>query len=264
MVVIDTERGRASLYGDNRKVLSALPSGFDVLELDAPYHPKRYIEAIDAVEAAGYKVCLIDSASDAWDGPGGCTDIAEANKNMWTIPKLWNKRLMSRMQTSTMHIICLLKAQEKTKIIDKAKSASGKQEYIDLGVLPICEKGFFYPMLLGFSVDPKTHVSTVVKYHDDLYEMFSTPHLITKVDGENLNRWNATGSASDPNERLFARAKSEAEQGTKAYAAFFGSLTVEQKKALAGPAHDENKRIAADADFCAREDASTEEKASPA
>src|SRR4051812_45383110 len=79
VAVIDTERGRASLYADNKKVLSVLPNGFDVVELDQPYHPKRFIEALNLIENSGYKACLIDSMSDAWDGPGGCTDIAEEN-----------------------------------------------------------------------------------------------------------------------------------------------------------------------------------------
>jgi hypothetical protein len=243
VAVIDTERGRASLYADNKKILADLPNGFDVVELDAPYHPERYIKALDVVEDAGYRVCLVDSASDSWDGPGGCCDIAEANKNMWTKPKMWNKKFMTRMQLSDMHIICLLKAQEKTKIIDKAKSETGKQEYIDLGVLPICEKGFFYPMLLGFAVDPKTHVSTVVKYQDDLLPLFSTPRLITKADGEMLKRWNDTGSAVDPNEQIRKRARSAADEGVESYRAFYDGLTLAQKVAIK-PIHEELKAAA--------------------
>jgi hypothetical protein len=232
VAVIDTERGRASLYADNKKILAALPGGFDVVELDSPYHPRRFIEAIDAVENAKYTVCLIDSSSDAWDGPGGCTDIAEENKKMWTIPKLWNKRLMTRIQLSDMHVLCLLKAQEKTKIIDKKDSESGKQEYVSLGVQPICEKNFFYPMLVGFSVDPVTHVSTAKKCDDNLISMFGEPHLITKADGERLRAWSQGGKALEDNEQLRKRAKSASEEGLKAYHAFYGGLTVAQKVAL--------------------------------
>lgn len=249
--VIDTERGRASLYADNKKILADLPNGFDVVELDAPYHPERYINALDVVEDAGYKVCLVDSASDAWDGPGGCCDIAEANKNMWTKPKMWNKKFMTRMQLSDMHIICLLKAQEKTKIIDKAKSETGKQEYVDLGVLPICEKGFFYPMLLGFAVDAKTHISTVVKDQDGLGELFQPPHLISKVDGEKLKRWNETGGTVDLNERVRERAKVAAGEGVESYRAFYGGLTVAQKVALK-PVHEELKFAAEQVDLSAK------------
>jgi hypothetical protein len=254
VTVIDTERGRASLYADNRRVLSALPQGFDVLEIDQPYHPKTYIEAIGTVEASGYKVCIIDSGSDSWDGPGGCTDIAEKDKG-WNKAKLWNKRMMTRAALSDMHIIWLLKAQEKTKVLSKEKSGTGKQEYIDLGVLPIWEKNNFYPMLLGFSVDPKTHLSTAVKCHDDLWQYFKDPKLITKEDGERLRRWNESGIAMEPTEQVRKRARVAAEDGIEAYQAFFASLTTPQKKVLVDTGdHADNKLIAQKAEEESRVD----------
>jgi len=249
IVVVDTERGRASLYADNKKILAALPGGFDVVELDAPYHPQRYMEAMDLCENAGYKVCIIDSGSDSWDGPGGCTDIAEASKNTWAKAKLANKRMMTRAALSDMHIIWLLKAQEKTKVLGKDKTDSGKQEYIDLGVLPIWEKNNFYPMLLGFSVDPKTHLSTAVKYHDDLVGFFPEPKLITKEDGARIRIWNDGAKALEDGEQFRKRARSVAEQGMEAYRALMAEMTVEQKRALGKAWHDENLYVAEQADM---------------
>jgi hypothetical protein len=248
VAVIDTERGRASLYADNKRVTSALPNGFDVTELDQPYHPQRYIEAMDLVEGNGYEVCIIDSGSDSWDGPGGCSDIAEKAKGMWNGAKLWNKRMMTRSALSNMHIIWCLKAQEKTKVIDKTKSGTGKQEYIDMGVLPIWEKNNFYPMLMGFSVDPKTHLATAVKCHDDLWQFFSEPRLITKLDGEKLRNWNESGQFADPNARLRERARLAAGDGMKAYLAFFKSLTNAERQILVATDHEKNKEIADRAD----------------
>lgn len=248
VAVIDTERGRASLYSDNKRVLAALGGPYDVLELDQPYHPQRFIEALDVVENAGYKVCLIDSASDAWDGPGGCASITEENKGRWNKAKVWNKRLMTRMVLSNMHTITCLKAQEKTKIISKDDSPDHKEHVIPMGVLPICEKNFFYPMLLGFSVDPKTHLSEMVKAHEDLAWFFQKPKLITKEDGEMVRKWNETGSSMDPHEQLKKRARAAAEDGVDSYAIFFGGLQPTQKKVLIDSVHAEYKDIAAQAD----------------
>ena len=244
VAVIDTERGRASLYADNRRLLSELPQGFDVVELDQPYHPERYINAIDLVESSGYAVCVIDSGSDSWDGPGGCTDIAEKAKGMWNGAKLWNKRMMTRTALSGMHIIWCLKAQEKTKIIDKAKSPTGKQEYQSLGVQPIWEKNNFYPMLLAFSVDPHTHLSTVVKCHDDLWQFFPEPKLIAKSDGEAVRRWNEGGQKVDAAEQLRRRSRAEAEHGMESYKAWWAGLTKDERAAIGTTAHAENKAAA--------------------
>jgi len=246
--IIDSERGRASLYADNKKVLAAIPGGYDVIELGESYHPKHYVEALDLCEHAGYKACIIDSESDSWDGPGGCTDIAEADKGRWNKAKLANKRMKTRISLSGMHCISLFKAQEKSKIIDKKKSPSGKEEVVSLGVLPICEKNAFYPMLLGFSIDPLTHLATAVKCHDDLLELFSEPKLLTKQDGERVRLWNESAVPLHKNEQLFKRARSIAEDGIDAYKAFFAGLPKDQQKALADSIHGELKEVAANAD----------------
>ena len=67
IAVIDTERGSASLYSD----VEGMPE-FDVLDLEAPYTPERYIEAITAAEQAGYDILIIDSMTHEWSGVGGC------------------------------------------------------------------------------------------------------------------------------------------------------------------------------------------------
>lgn len=246
--LIDTERGRGELYADNKRVMQALPQGYYVVTIDQPYHPDRFRGAIDVVEQSGYSVCLIDSESDSWDGPGGCADITEANKGRWNKAKIANKRMKTRIGLSSMHFIELFKAQEKSKIVDKVKSGTGKEEVVSLGVLPIAEKNAFYPMLLGFSVDPITHISTAVKYHEDLGHIFKTPKLITKEDGERVREWNATGAAVDAGERLRERARSAADEGMQSYLAFFEQLTKAEKQALASTTHSENKDIAARVD----------------
>ena len=246
--VLDSERGRASLYADNKKIMAALPQGFDVAEIENPYHPKKYTEAIEEFESRGYGALVIDSGSDSWDGPGGCCDIAEAAKGMWNGAKLANKRMMTRAALSTMHIIWCLKAQEKTKIIGKEKTDSRKQEYIDLGVQPIWEKNNLYPMLLAFHVQVDTHLSRVVKCHDDLWDLFKEPKLITKQDGERLRLWNDAGQKVPAGTKLQTRGRSAAECGTAAYSAFFGALSKPDKKFLIDSTHAENKAVAARAD----------------
>lgn len=70
IAVIDTEKRSASLYADK--------ADFDVVELQPPYTPESYIEAIQAAEANGYEVLIIDSITHEWSGTGGCLDIQSA------------------------------------------------------------------------------------------------------------------------------------------------------------------------------------------
>ena len=67
IAVIDTENHSADLYshlGD-----------YNVLQLDKPFTPERYIKAIDVCDQAGMEVIIIDSVSHEWEGSGGILDM---------------------------------------------------------------------------------------------------------------------------------------------------------------------------------------------
>src|SRR4029079_15192255 len=69
VAIIDTENGSADLYshlGD-----------YNVLSLNAPFTPERYIEAIKTCEKAGMEVIIIDAITHEWDGKGGCLEIID-------------------------------------------------------------------------------------------------------------------------------------------------------------------------------------------
>lgn len=240
---IDTENGRGCMYADSPGIMAALPGGYNTIELGPPFHPNRYVEAIDTFENAGYRVVVIDSGSHAWSGEGGCTDIAEKDKGRWNHAKLANKRFVNRLLFSSMHIVVCLRAQEKSKII---KLSNGKEETISLGILPISEKGFPFEMLLSFFMEERTNLATAIKCPEPLRQIFAAPRLLTKKDGELIRSWNDTGIATDPDAQLTKRSRAVAEGGVEKYRAFFAALTKEQRKALAG-VHEENKKTAEEA-----------------
>jgi hypothetical protein len=67
--LIDTENGSAELYSDL--------GPFRVFNLQAPFAPARYIEAIKAAEDNGAECIVIDSTSHEWDSKSGCLEINE-------------------------------------------------------------------------------------------------------------------------------------------------------------------------------------------
>ena len=68
--VIDTEARRALHYADR--------FDFEHGDLQAPFTPARYLEAMEAAAAAGYPVILVDSMSHEYAGDGGILDMQEA------------------------------------------------------------------------------------------------------------------------------------------------------------------------------------------
>ena len=59
IAIIDTENKSADLY--------AHLGDYNVVSLDSPFSPEKYIEAIDLCLKAGMEVIIIDSISHCWD-----------------------------------------------------------------------------------------------------------------------------------------------------------------------------------------------------
>ena len=69
IAVIDTERGSASKYASR--------FDFDVLDMQPPFSPAAYVNAIKAAEGEGYDILIIDSLTHAWSGTGGALEMVD-------------------------------------------------------------------------------------------------------------------------------------------------------------------------------------------
>ena len=139
VAVIDTERGSASKYADLFE--------FDVLELEPPYHPDRYMAAMREAEAAGYGVLIIDSLSHAWTGPGGLLEVHEqvvkrqTTKNSYTA---WAEvtpiqtRFIDAITGSGLHVIATMRS--KTEYV-QGEGKNGRAEIRKVGTAPIQRDG---------------------------------------------------------------------------------------------------------------------------
>lgn len=143
IAVIDTEHGSASKYADL--------FDFDVLELDPPYHPDRYIEAVTAAGKAGYDTVIIDSLSHAWFGAGGLLEIvddfAKQSKSgnsyvAWKQGTPIQNRLIDSILAAPLHVIATMRAKQDYAI--GRDDATGKSTVTKLGLAPIQREGVEY------------------------------------------------------------------------------------------------------------------------
>lgn len=150
--VIDTENGRASHYAQD--------FDFDVLDLEPPFSPARYTQAINTIlQDSKYGVIIIDSISHEWEGLGGCCDMADKigedlrkkglsdkGLNVWAKPKSEHKKFsQNNLIRSKVPIILCARAKEELK---QVKTREGKTEITNLGLVPIQEKNLPYEMLV--------------------------------------------------------------------------------------------------------------------
>ena len=137
--LLDTEHGSAAKYAD--------VFDFDTLALEPPFHPDRFAEAIQAAEAAGYGLLIIDSLSHAWMGQGGLLEIVDniaARSKSQNSFIAWKQgtpiqlRLVEAILASKIHIIATMR--EKTEyVVDK--EGGGKSSPRKVGLAPIQRDG---------------------------------------------------------------------------------------------------------------------------
>jgi AAA domain len=183
-VVIDTENTSADLY--------ASIGDFDVLELEKPYTPERYISAIQHCEKLGYGLIIIDSLSHAWSGEGGALDMhtketeASRSKNSYMA---WGKitplhnRLINTMLQSACDIIVTMRAKTHYEIIDDG----GRKRPVKLGLAPVQREGMDYEFTTVLDIDKDTHLYTCSK---DRTQLFDGKHeKLSQETGKKLIEW---------------------------------------------------------------------------
>ena len=186
IAVIDTERGSASLYSD----IEGMPE-FDVLDLDAPFTPERYIEAITAAEQSGYDILIIDSMTHEWSGVGGCLEINDAlarsryKGNSWAA---WNevtprhRKFVDKMLTSTCHIIATMRS--KTDTVQNERN--GRKVVEKVGIKTEQRDGMDYEFTIVFDVTPTDHIATTSK---DRTALFNDPMILNVEVGQKIASW---------------------------------------------------------------------------
>lgn len=142
VAVIDTEHGSAEKYAD---VFT-----FDVLNLDAPFHPDRFIEAIEAAAEGGYDVVVVDSLSHAWNGPGGLLEIVDQaaarmkTKNTfgaWKEATPIHNRMIETIIRTDIHIIATMRSKQEYALQEDSR---GRKSVQKLGMAPIQRDGMEY------------------------------------------------------------------------------------------------------------------------
>jgi AAA domain len=208
--VIDTENGRARHYADQ--------FDFDVADLEAPFNPARYQEAILAAAAAGYKTIVVDSMSHEHAGDGGLLDMQEAelarmagqdakkretmNMAAWVQPKGEHKKLVTALLQIKAHVIVCFRAAEKIEIARDERGkmvVRPKQSLVGLdGWVPIAEKNLPYEMVLSvlFTADAPG-VPKPIKLEDQHRPMVPLDKPITEDVGRRLAAWAAGAPEPD-------------------------------------------------------------------
>lgn len=186
--LIDTENRRSEYY--------ASEFDYDVLQLEPPFTPERYIEAIEAAEEAGYDNLIIDSISHEWIGKGGCLEI---HTNMpgnsytnWAKITPRHDKFIDKMIRCNCHLIATIRGKDQYVLEEK----NGKQTPKKVGVGGQQRDGFEYECTIAFNIEQDTHVATVTKDNTHLFENVFEP--LSPEAGKKLRKWAEEGLEFKP------------------------------------------------------------------
>lgn len=162
VAVLDTEHDSASKYADQ--------FNFDVQQLEPPFHPKHFIEAIREAEKAGYSALIIDSLTHVWRGEGGILSLVNGmtlSSKSGNSAIAWNdlgdplyQQLVDAILRSDIHIIGTVRSKQKHEM--EKDERTGKNRLVRVGVRPIQREDFHYEFDLVLDMDA-SNTGTVIK-----------------------------------------------------------------------------------------------------
>lgn len=181
IAVIDTEKGSASLYDKL--------ADFDVCELNPPFTPEKYINAITEAEKQGYDVLIIDSITHEWSGKGGCLDIQlglGGRYQDWAKITPRHNAFIDKLLSANMHTI----ATARTKSDYEMSEVNGKKKVEKIGLKTEQRDGLDYEFTLVFRLN-ENHIASANKDRSSLF--LNKEGIIDSTTGEELLNWLNSG-----------------------------------------------------------------------
>jgi hypothetical protein len=180
IAIIDTENNSASLYSHL--------GNYNVLTLNEPYSPERYIEAINTCERASMEVIIIDSITHEWSGKGGCLQIHEdlgGTFQMWAKVTPRHQAFIDAILGSKSHIITTVRRKMDYSL---DITSNGKTKVIKHGTKEVTREGFEYELTVNFEFINDKHLVSASKDRTGLF-MGKPEFVINSSTGKRLLEW---------------------------------------------------------------------------
>lgn len=271
---VDTENRRALHYKE------AFPEmvHFDMSAVDEQgkmigFGPERWIEVIDAAEAAQLPVLVIDSFSHAWEGVGGVLDLhattldrltrgddskKDARSQLaWAEVKPRYRRLIDRIVRAKTNIIICTRAKPVMQDFKTGKNARPtKTRRKDVPWDPAADGDLMFEMTAMMMLDPSAPGCPVhqIKCADQFKALFDPRQPMGVETGLAMAEWARGQGDSQRQKDILDAARAEARKGKDAFTAFWNSGTGKENRPLLRTILDECQKIAAEADQTASAD----------
>ena len=267
---VDTENRRALHY----KATFPEMCHFDMKAVDDKgsmigFGPERWIEVIDAAEAAGMPVLVIDSFSHAWEGVGGVLDLhatvldrltggndALADKRSqlaWAEVKPRYRRLIDRIVRAKCHLIICTRAKPVMQkgFGDRAENARPtKTRRKDVPWDPAADGDLMFEMTTMVILDPSAPGCPVhqIKVADRFKALLDPRRPMGEDTGRAMAEWAKGQGDAQRQKEVLDGARAEARRGTVAFTEWWNSPAGKDARPIARTILPALQEIAREAD----------------
>ncbi|MDQ7917202.1 AAA family ATPase [Mesonia sp. MT50] len=181
VAIIDTENGSADLY--------AHLGNYNVLTLESPFTPEKYIKAIDVCLQAEMDVIIIDSISHCWDYLIDYhSSLAGNSFANWAKVMPLHKAFINKILQADAHIVATMRTKQEYVLNKK----DGKYIPEKVGLKAVQKDGVDYEFTILFNIDNK-HFAISSKDRTGLY--INKPEFtINPATGKKILEWCNSGT----------------------------------------------------------------------
>jgi hypothetical protein len=174
---------------------------YDIVDIEAPHNPEKYVEFVQFAVSEGYGIVILDSSSHEWEGKGGCLELhkqAGGTYQSWDKVTPRHNRFINTLADSPIHVIATMRGKDQYEM---EKDSSGKTTVKKLGVGAKQRDGFEYEFTCTFLIDQKTSMSEVQKDNTHIFENEGAV-LLSEEHGRKIIRWANSGEGYTPPKRI--------------------------------------------------------------
>ncbi|OBX21548.1 MULTISPECIES: AAA family ATPase [Bizionia] len=176
VAVIDTENGSADLY--------AHLGDYNVLQLQPPFTPEKYIEAIEVCEKAGMEVIILDSISQVWDELLDFHSKLPGNSFAnWSKVTPRQKAFINKILQADVHVIATMRTKQDYVLQLK----DGKYVPEKVGLKAVQRDDVSYEFTIVFDIDIK-HFAVASKDRTNLFSG-KPEFMINTSTGKRILDW---------------------------------------------------------------------------
>lgn len=178
-----------------RDLIYANEFDYDILQLEAPFSPESYVDAINDAIAEGYEILVIDSLTHEWSGTGGALDLHSKipgnSYTAWSRITPRHNQFLDAIIESPVHVIATVRGKDEVIL----EEVNGKQIPKKVGLGYDQRNNLEYLFTVSFNIDRDTHIASEFKDNTHLFE--DKPRKLTEKDGEALYKWASEGDDSE-------------------------------------------------------------------